>query len=61
MAIRLHSSTLVPEVETFDVMPNGSRFFVVLPVQKDQESPLRVILNWQEELKQREVRTSGVE
>ena len=31
-------------------MPNGSRFLVVLPSEKVEESPLRVILNWTEAL-----------
>ena len=30
-----------PEVQTYDVMPNGSRFLVVLPPDKAPESPLR--------------------
>ena len=35
-----------PEIKNYDVMPNGSRFLVVLPADRVQESPLRVILNW---------------
>ena len=35
-----------PQIENYDVMPNGSRFLAILPVERVQESPLRVILNW---------------
>jgi serine/threonine protein kinase len=35
-----------PEIEDYDVAPDGSRFLVVLPLEKVRESPLRVILNW---------------
>jgi hypothetical protein len=35
-----------PSIPNYDVMPDGSRFLVVLPVEKIAESPLRVILNW---------------
>jgi len=34
------------EIENYDVTPDGSRFLVSLPAEKDRESPLRVILNW---------------
>ena len=35
-----------PDIENYDVAPDGSRFLVILPVEKVRESPLRVILNW---------------
>jgi eukaryotic-like serine/threonine-protein kinase len=41
-----------PDIQNYDVMPDGSRFLVVLPVEKSHESPLRVILNWTEALKE---------
>ena len=35
-----------PDIENYDVAPDGSRFLVILPLEKVRESPLRVILNW---------------
>ena len=35
-----------PEIQNYDVTPDGSRFLVTMPLQKVRESPLRVILNW---------------
>jgi serine/threonine protein kinase len=40
-----------PEIQTYDVTPDGSRFLVTMPLQKVRESPLRVILNWTAMLK----------
>jgi serine/threonine protein kinase len=34
------------EIQDYDVAPDGSRFLVSTPIEKAQESPLRVILNW---------------
>jgi eukaryotic-like serine/threonine-protein kinase len=39
-------------IQNYDLMPDGSRFLVVLPVEKIAESPLRVILNWTAALKE---------
>lgn len=35
-----------PEIENYDVTPDGSRFLVSTPTQKVRESPIRVIVNW---------------
>ena len=35
-----------PEIENYDVTPDGSRFLVSMPLEKVRESPLRVIVNW---------------
>ena len=40
-----------PSIQNYDVVPDGSRFLVVLPVEQVAESPLRVILNWTAALK----------
>jgi Tol biopolymer transport system component len=34
------------EIENYDVTPDGSRFLISTPAEKDRGSPLRVILNW---------------
>jgi len=34
------------EIEDYDVAPDGSRFLVSVPVERVPESPVRVILNW---------------
>jgi len=39
------------EIENWDVTPDGARFLVTMPVEKTRESPLHVILNWPEALK----------
>ncbi len=35
-----------PEIQNFDVTPDGSRFLVSVPLQKTPESPIRVIVHW---------------
>ncbi|HEV8609726.1 MAG TPA: protein kinase [Thermoanaerobaculia bacterium] len=35
-----------PEIENYDVAPDGSRFLVSTPAEKVRESPIRVIVNW---------------
>ncbi len=35
-----------PDIENYDVAPDGSRFLVSAPTQKVRESPIRVIVNW---------------
>jgi eukaryotic-like serine/threonine-protein kinase len=35
-----------PDIENYDVAPDGSRFLVSAPTQKIRESPIRVIVNW---------------
>ena len=42
-----------PDIQTYDVMPNGSRFLMVVPEQRLRQSPLRVILNWPQVLTSR--------
>ena len=42
---------LETEIENWDVTPDGARFLVTMPVEKTRESPLHVILNWPEALK----------
>jgi len=42
---------LETEIENWDVAPDGARFLVTMPVEKTRESPLHVILNWPEALK----------
>ncbi len=37
---------LEPEIENYDVAPDGSRFLVSMPLEKVRESPIRVIVNW---------------
>ncbi len=39
------------EIENYDVTPDGSRFLISAPAEKDRGSPLRVILNWPDLLK----------
>jgi hypothetical protein len=34
----------------YDVAPDGSRFLVVLPIERIRESPVRVIVNWPQAL-----------
>jgi hypothetical protein len=33
-------------VENYDISPDGSRFLVCVPAEREPESPLRVIVNW---------------
>jgi hypothetical protein len=40
-----------PEIENYDVAPDGSRFLVSTPAEKVRESPIRVIVNWTAALK----------
>ena len=40
-----------PEIENYDVTPDGSRFLISTPLEKVRESPLRVIVNWPAMLK----------
>jgi hypothetical protein len=40
-----------PEIENYDVAPDGSRFLVLTPLEKVRESPIRVIVNWTAGLK----------
>jgi Tol biopolymer transport system component len=40
-----------PEIQNYDVTPDGTRFLVRLPLEKSPESPLRVIVNWPAMLK----------
>ena len=40
-----------PEIQNYDVTPDGTRFLVCLPLEKSRESPLRVIVNWPATLK----------
>ena len=40
-----------PEIEDYDVTPDGSRFLVSTPLEKVRESPIRVIVNWPATLK----------
>ena len=35
-----------PDIENYDVVPDGSRFLVSTPAQQVRESPIRVIVNW---------------
>lgn len=35
-----------PEIENYDVAPDGLRFLVSTPAEKVRESPIRVIVNW---------------
>jgi Tol biopolymer transport system component len=35
-----------PEIEDYDVTSDGSRFLVSTPLEKNRESPIRVIVNW---------------
>ena len=35
-----------PDIENYDVVPDGSRFLVSTPAQEVRESPIRVIVNW---------------
>jgi serine/threonine protein kinase len=35
-----------PDIENYDVAPDGSRFLVSTPAEKVRESPIRVIVNW---------------
>ena len=35
-----------PEIQNYDVTPDGSRFLICAPLEKTGESPLRVIVNW---------------
>ncbi len=35
-----------PDIENYDVAPDGSRFLVSTPLKKVRESPIRVIVNW---------------
>ena len=37
----------------YDVAPNGDRFLINTPVQDETTAPITVVLNWNEELKQR--------
>ncbi|MEP6995415.1 MAG: hypothetical protein ABI968_12890, partial [Acidobacteriota bacterium] len=39
------------DIENYDVTPDGSRFLISTPAEKDRGSPLRVILNWPDLLK----------
>jgi Tol biopolymer transport system component len=40
-----------PEIQNYDVTPDGSRFLIVTPSERVRESPLRVIVNWPATLK----------
>jgi serine/threonine protein kinase len=40
-----------PEIENYDVAPDGTRFLVSTPAEKVRESPIRVIVNWTAALK----------
>ncbi|HEX9305595.1 MAG TPA: protein kinase, partial [Thermoanaerobaculia bacterium] len=40
-----------PEIQDYDVAPDGSRFLISTSIEKAPESPLRVILNWTAALK----------
>jgi eukaryotic-like serine/threonine-protein kinase len=42
-AMLFHSE---PEIENYDVLPDGSRFLLAVPPEKLRGSPLRVIVNW---------------
>ena len=35
-----------PAIEDYDVTSDGSRFLVSTPLEKNRESPVRVIVNW---------------
>ena len=39
------------EIENYDMTPDGSRFLISTPAEKDRGTPLRVILNWPAMLK----------
>ncbi len=41
------------EILTYDVTPDGSRFLANLPIERIRESPVRVIVNWQQALNRR--------
>ncbi|MEO8190242.1 MAG: protein kinase [Acidobacteriota bacterium] len=34
------------EIQNYDALPDGSRFLVSTPLEKNPESPIRVIVNW---------------
>ena len=42
-----------PEIQNYDVTPDGSRFLASTPLEKVRESPIRVIVNWTAAMKKR--------